>query len=368
MTATLRALCLTRYGRLGASSRLRSLQYLPAMRDHDIDVVVSPLFDDIYVKRLYEGNTAWGTVVKGYLNRLTSLVAARRYDVVWLEKEALPWIPSALELTLLGSGTPLVVDYDDAVFHYYDNHPSSLVRSLLERKIDRVMNRAQIVVVGNAYLGARAVAAGASRVEQVPTVIDLARYDVEHQCQNRPPTIGWIGNPGTAPFLRLIAEPLGDVLQRFEARAVAVGLTQPPLPSVPIEPRRWTEETEVGEIRQFDIGVMPLIDGPFERGKCGYKLVQYMACGKPVIASPVGVNCEIVEHGVNGYLASTPEEWRDALSRLLADRGLRQRMGEAGRRLVESKYSLQVTAPRLAGLLRTAAKTHETPRATGLNQ
>src|SRR6056297_1871598 len=102
----------------------------------------------------------------------------------------------------------------------------------------------------------------------------------------------------------------------------------------------------------MDIGVMPLPDTPWMRGKCGYKLIQYMACGLPVIASPVGVNAEIVEHGVNGFLVGTDEEWKSALTILLKDPDLRRRMGREGRKKVEREYSLQVQGPRVARLLR----------------
>lgn len=117
-----------------------------------------------------------------------------------------------------------------------------------------------------------------------------------------------------------------------------------------------SEEPEVVSIRGFDIGIMPLVDGDFERGKCGYKLIQYMACGLPVVASPVGVNCQIVEHGINGFLAETPEQWEQALQTLLVDAGLRQRMGQAGRQKVEQQYCIQVTDPVLSHLLIEAAR------------
>jgi hypothetical protein len=105
----------------------------------------------------------------------------------------------------------------------------------------------------------------------------------------------------------------------------------------------------------MDIGIMPLTDTPWARGKCGYKLIQYMACGLPVVASPVGVNADIVEHGVNGFLASTETEWRSALGTLLSDANLRHRMGMAGRQKIERDYSLQVWAPKVAGMLHDAA-------------
>jgi hypothetical protein len=117
----------------------------------------------------------------------------------------------------------------------------------------------------------------------------------------------------------------------------------------------WSEAEEVAAISACDIGIMPLADGVFERGKCGYKLIQYMACGLPVVASAVGANREIVRHGIDGFLAETEEEWRDALRTLAADPALRARMGAAGRRRVEEAYSLQVAGPRMADILRAAA-------------
>lgn len=113
----------------------------------------------------------------------------------------------------------------------------------------------------------------------------------------------------------------------------------------------WSEVTEVQEMQHFDVGIMPLPDEPWERGKCGFKLIQYMACARPVVGSPVGVNCKIIKHGVNGYLAETNDEWIQALLGLKENKEHRQRMGEAGRELVEKEYSLQVTAPQLVEML-----------------
>jgi len=127
------------------------------------------------------------------------------------------------------------------------------------------------------------------------------------------------------------------------------------LPAGSAELRPWAEETEASEIQAFDVGIMPLDDTEWERGKCGYKLLQYMAAGRPVVASPVGVNPDIVEPGVTGLLARTPEEWRTALTRLRDDPGLRARMGAAGRRRVEADYSLDIAEPRLRALLQSAA-------------
>jgi glycosyltransferase involved in cell wall biosynthesis len=353
-----KVLFLSRYARLGSSSRLRLYQYLPYLRDAGVDVTLAPLFGDDYVRGLYGGKVAKLSVLKAYVARLGIMFRADRFDAVWVEKEMLPWVPAWLELGLFPAKVPLIVDYDDAVFHRYDQHRLSLVRGLLGRKIDRVMQRADLVVAGNEYLANHARIAGAARVEILPTVVDIERYGVStpERGGQQLPTIGWIGSPATAKFLHLIAPALREVVARNLAQVVAVGANAGQLSSLPITALPWTEATEVNDIQRFDIGIMPLPDAPFERGKCGYKLIQYMACGKPVVASPVGVNSTIVRDGVDGFLASTHREWVSALTRLIADRVLRQQMGREGRRRIELEFSLKKAAPRFATLIDSVIK------------
>ena len=353
-----KVLFLSRYARLGSSSRLRLYQYLPYLQDAGIEVTLAPLFGDGYVRDLYGGKVAKLSVMQAYAARWGFMLNAGRFDAVWVEKEMLPWIPAWLELGLFPVRVPLIVDYDDAVFHRYDQHRLSLVRTLLGRKIDTVMRRADLVIAGNEYLANHARNAGAARVEILPTVVDVARYGVStpESVGQALPTIGWIGSPATAHFLHLIAPALREVATRKLVQVVAVGANADQLGDLPVKVLPWTEETEVGDIQRFDIGIMPLLDAPFERGKCGYKLIQYMACGKPVVASPVGVNSVIVRDGVDGILASTHQEWVSALTRLIADRVLRQQMGREGRRRIELEFSLQKAAPRFAHLIESVIK------------
>lgn len=349
----MRLLMLPRYGCLGASSRVRMYQYLPALRAAGIEVELAPLFDDDYVRAIYARRRPLGLILSAYARRLLRLLRGGGYDAVWIEKELLPWLPAPTE-RLLWPRAKVIVDYDDAVFHRYDRHPSGLVRRVLGRKIDAVMRRADLVTAGNAYLVERALAAGCARVERVPTVVDLAHYP-----QTSPPsprndgtvTIGWIGSPATADYLRLIAPVLEQLGQVQAIRCVAVGARADQVADTPFEAVPWSEDTEAAQISGFDIGVMPLFDTPWERGKCGYKLIQYMACGVPVIASPIGVNQEIVGHGVNGFLAGSPDEWKHALATLMADPGLRTRMGAAGRCKAEAEYSLQAWGAKVAALV-----------------
>lgn len=129
-----------------------------------------------------------------------------------------------------------------------------------------------------------------------------------------------------------------------KVRLIGSGSIQ--MPGVNVEAVQWSNESEVAKICKFDVGIMPLPDEPWTRGKCGFKLIQYMACGLPVVASPVGVNADIVSDGVNGYLADTTDQWVNRLSRLASDHSLREGMGQEGRKLVEEQYCLQATAQR----------------------
>jgi len=275
---------------------------------------------------------------------------------LWIEKELLPWLPAWGEMLLACLNVPYVVDYDDAVFHRYDLHPNSLIRTLLRHKIDAVMRHAKLVIAGNDYLADRARQVGAAQVEYLPTVIDLNRYNVVPPTENVTFTIGWIGSPVTCHYLHLVQSALQELCIGGSSRLVLVGSGEISLKGVPLEIRSWSEETENKDIQDFDVGIMPLPNNPWERGKCGYKLIQYMASCTPVIASPVGVNQQIIDNGVNGFLASTQSEWIHALETLRVNKSLRESMGKAGRKKVEARYCLQVIAPRLVSLLRSVVK------------
>lgn len=353
--AKIKALSLPRYSRRGASSRVRMMQYRPFLVDCEIDIEFSSFFSEDYLETLYNQQSTKPHIGPAFLKRLSRLRKSNGADILWIEKEALPWFPWLIERAFLPR-VPIVTDYDDAVFHNYDLHRSSIVRATFGRKIDRLMRRSALVMAGNSYLAERATRAGSPWVEIVPTVVDTDRYSVPQRDAGRPLRIGWIGSPSTWREFMVPRMPvLSDIASAEGARLTAVGSGKAAQGHPLLDNLPWSEDSEALRIQEMDIGIMPLTDTPWARGKCGYKLIQYMACGLPVVASPVGVNTEIIEHGKNGFLVETDEEWRDALVTLLRDGHLRQRMGAEGRRKVENLYSLQVWGPKVAEMLKSAA-------------
>lgn len=351
----MKILLLSKYSRKGASTRLRSLQYLPYLESNGFQVTVSSLFDDQYLVQLYRhGRRPLLRMVWLYLRRLYVLLSARRFDLIWIEKEIFPYMPAVAERLLKWLGKRYIVDYDDAIFHNYDLSGNPLLRRFMGRKIDVVMRHAGCVIAGNDYLAKRAKAAGAMRIENIPTVVDATRYRVGARSILDRPVIGWIGSPSTQKYVVAIECALTRLCQTHNARLLLIGASPDiatQFPGLDVEVVSWSEASEAELIAQMDIGIMPLPDGPWEKGKCGYKLIQYMASGIPVIASPVGVNVDIVGVSQCGLLAGSVAEWEVALAQLMASPALQHQLGMAGRQAVENTYSLQVQAPVLASIL-----------------
>ncbi|GFZ87532.1 glycosyltransferase family 4 protein [Dyella caseinilytica] len=357
----IKVLLFSKYSRRGPSSRLRSLQYLPLLREYGIDVQVHALFPDEYLEELYRGSpsASWSRAWWHGMQRIMQLLRRSEHDLAWIEGELFPYLPSWIESALARSVVPYVVDYDDALFHKYDLSHSPLVRRLLGRKIDQVMRSATCVIAGNGYLAARALQAGAMRIAIIPTVVDEQRYTAVSHKADKQPVIGWIGSPSTEHYMLDNRDVLDRVCAKYGARLLLIGPhteVAKQFSGVVPEVVAWSEDSEAAMISRMDIGIMPLRDGPWERGKCGYKIIQYMACGLPVVASAVGANSDIVRHGENGFLAEDSPAWEERLGQLITDWSLRLRMGQVGRTCVENEYSLKAQAPRLAEVLRNAGQ------------
>ena len=358
---SLRVLILSRYDKLGASSRLRTLQYIPYLESSGMSVSVLPFFSDDYLKSLYLAENLfltkisnWQAIVRAYFTRLYTIFTGKKFDIIWIEKEIFPYLPGIFEDLLAKAGIPYIVDYDDAIFHNYDLNRSSIIKKLLGNKLYPLLSSAYAVTAGNTYLAKYAINMGAKNVNIIPTVLDVERYRLVDEHNSSILRIGWIGSRSTTKYLGLVAKPLCTLAQTRKIVLVVIGAGKFDMPGVAIERHDWALETEAKLLESIHVGIMPLENSPWEQGKCGYKLIQYMACGKPVVASPVGANVEIVTDKV-GMLADDDSMWVSALSRLVDQPILRNRMGHQGRMRVEQSYALQVTAPKIINLLKDGA-------------
>lgn len=344
----------TKYTRLGASSRLRTYLYLDYFKEKGIKCEVLPFFSDEYLIEVYRTrhHNKWLSF-KSFLRRIFQLLGVRKYDFIVIEKELFPYMPAFFEWCLHVAGVRYAVDYDDAIFHNYDVSSNYFVKAFLGQKIDRVMRYSTLVTAGNSYIANKAARAGAESIVILPTVIDLAKYQTKNYLPSSPFTIGWIGSPITRKYLTFLKPVFEKLSGEFEIRLKLLGASEGlSLPGIE-QVIRWTEEEEASVIQSFNVGIMPLEDNIWERGKCGYKLIQYMGCGVPVVGTPIGVNNEIIIDGWNGFKATTLEDWYNSL-RLLIKNGIdyEREMGQNGRKHVEENYSLQMSQQKYLMLLK----------------
>jgi glycosyltransferase involved in cell wall biosynthesis len=353
----IKVLGLALYGPLAASTRYRLGQYVEGLSAYGIELQIRHLLGDDYLTRRFAGLPLRPAgLFRSGLRRLGDLMQQGRFDAVMLHCELLPLVPGALEVALLR--VPFVYDFDDAFYLRYRLGRLAPLQALLGSKFDRVMQRAAHITAGNEVLSAYASRQN-TNTHLLPTVVDMSRYEPMPELRNGSEfTVGWIGSPTTAEYLTQLVEPLSRIGREGPVRFVVIGSKAPAISGVNVVELPWSEATEIRQINTFDVGVMPLSDTDWARGKCAFKLIQYMACGVPVIASPVGANNAVVRSDC-GILASAPDEWTTAL-RTLRDqgRGRLQAMGEAARARVESEYSLARTLPRLADVLHRTAGTN----------
>ncbi len=348
----MKVLYLTKYSRNGASSRLRSYQFFPLLEKERLAVTVRPFFDENYLKDLYSGNRISAiSILKSYLRRFFVFFTIFNYEKVIIEKELFPYFFSWFEKILFYLNVKYMVDYDDAIFHNYDLNNNKLILFLMKNKINNVMKYSGCVLAGNSYLAQRAKDASAKKIIIQPTVIDIHRYKVKKDYNNNKVIIGWIGSPSSFRCIKKITSVFYELFKKHDIELHVVGANEKFDLIENIKYIEWTEETEVDLISKFDIGIMSLEDTPWERGKCAYKLIQYMGCGIPVVASAVGMNKEVVDDGVNGFLVHQEAEWLDKLSLLIEDKTLREQLGKMGRKKVESKFSLEKNCTTLISVL-----------------
>lgn len=343
----------------GAGCRFRIAQYAPYLREQGYDVTIESFYTPEFFRLVYQPGRqvrkaiAFAGLVVRQLQRLMRL---RDYDMVWLYREAIPLGPPIIESMIARTGIPVIFDFDDAIFMRNVAEANRAIAFLKDPgRVAAILKRSTRVVVGNNWLAEYARKYNPS-VTMIPTAVDTARFRPRQQAEARARlVVGWIGSPTTFPYLEAMAPVLKRVAERHDFVLRVSGAGRPVrFPGVQVEEVPWTLADEVSLFNTCDIGVYPLPDDEWSKGKCGFKAIQCMACGVPVVAAAVGVNKTIIDDGVNSFLAATPEEWIDKLGRLLSDAALRQRFAAAGRQRIEERYSLTVTAPQMKAVFDSA--------------
>lgn len=347
----------TRHEWLGASTRYRSLQYFDLFEAAGFKISNYPFFTDQYLRDRATDGKPVVRIAKSYLRRFVStLTGLGDADAIIVEKEMFPFLPAITDCLARRLSVPLIYDYDDAIWHAYERRNFGPFGTIFRNKIPRVIRRADHIVAGSHYIEDQLRTWGARRVTRIPTTLSTSRYAGQGLATEKTAEIVWIGSMSTGQYLL----PLFPVLERIAvetgARVRVIGFSPSLIKgSVPnwlqIEP--WSHETELDLMASGRIGIMPIPDDPYERGKCGFKLVQYMGLGLPTVASPVGENRYIVRHGETGFLAETTRDWYLQLLKLIAEPDTAAQMGRAGRSVFLREYSTEAASHQWIDLLKS---------------
>jgi len=280
------------------------------------------------------------------MNRLFHLFRIPFFDLIIIEYELFPYLPGVIERFLTITGKKYILDYDDAVFHSYDKNPSNLIRFFLSGKIPGIIRGANSVITANDYLADFAKNYH-KKVFKIPTCVSSIEYSkVKPPKPEKRFTIGWIGSTTTSIYLIRFANILRR-LTDIDYELKCIGFDKRylgELNGIPFKYIEWSFETEIREIKTFSVGIMPLDDTPWSRGKSGFKIIQYMASSIPVIASNVGENTRIIKHGESGFLANTEEDWINYFRTLYNDLELRNMLGNNGFRIFNEKFSTEINS------------------------
>jgi glycosyltransferase involved in cell wall biosynthesis len=362
----IRVLALSPIPEEGAGCRFRIAQFVPYLASAGFDVKVQSLFTPEFFRLVYKrGHYLQKAITFAGLSlkRLASLGSTAGYDVIFIYREMFPIGPAIVEALLARRRRPpIVFDFDDAIFLPSVSEANRLIAALKQpRKVSSIISHSSHVIAGNEYLADYARRYN-NAVTVIPTSVDTDRFApadpaVRAASSNGAPIVGWIGSPTTGLYIRGLSNVLRRVAGRhgFVLRLSGAG-DGLEIPGVTVRNEPWALDREVALFNTCDVGVYPLPDDEWAKGKCGFKAIEFMACGVPVVAAAVGVNREIIDDGVNGFLASSEDEWVDKIGRLLSDPELRRRFAVAGRRTIETRYSLHVNAPTLASTLRAVAE------------
>jgi len=339
----MKVLFIVPYPTAGPSNRFRVEQYLPSLAQKNISYCVRPFCnEDFYFllrkKGRYLKKAAY--LLAFLLSRFTDLFRSLNYDIVFIHREAFPSKDYLFERLFRIFSGKLIYDFDDAIFLKKPAKVKALVRMS-----DHVM-------AGNGFLKDYAASFN-EEVSILPTCVDTDKYrPVPKRPGNEKVVIGWMGTPTTSEYLKELKGVFKFILDKYtnvEIRIVG-GMSDSFL-GPGFTYKSWSLEREISDLQEFDIGIMPMPDNGWTKGKCAFKIIQYMAVGIPSVASQVGMNLEVIKYGVNGFFASSDEEWIDRLSRLIENVDLRGSVGRNGRKTIEDRYSVRVAAPKFIGIL-----------------
>jgi glycosyltransferase involved in cell wall biosynthesis len=348
-------------GDMNASSYHRVLQYLPLLRARGIEARVSRPVPSRAYQRLVEYASTTIPAKSAFYSlflatRTLDVLRADRFDVVVIQRDLFPFGPPVLERALRRRNPRLVYDTDDATYlrpSFTPNTPFQKLRRF--DKVVEVVRHARWVSVATEPIAAWARAFN-ERVSVVPMAVDLAVYDsVPRAAHDGPVVLGWAGTAGGVRYLNALAPVLRRLGRERSilVRVISGGYRSVSLPGVPVDARPWQASDALALMASFDIGLVPLDDSPFERAKFPFKLLQYLALGMPAVSARVGVATGLLDAS---QLCGSDDEWYAALSRLSADASMRRRLGEAGRAIVQQRYTLERVAPLLVDGLRSAAR------------
>tara|TARA_A100001388_G_scaffold277635_1_gene270080 strand:+ start:5932 stop:7005 length:1074 start_codon:yes stop_codon:yes gene_type:complete len=347
-----KVIAFTKYSRLGASSRLRIMQYTAKLKNLGYEIEISSLTNDEYLKKKYSGNyLLFFQILYFYIKRVFELRKIFSKDIIWIEYELFPFLPSFFEILITLLGKKYIVDYDDSIFENYKESKNFFVRNFLSKKIDNVIKNSEVTITGNKYLERYAKDRGAKHTKCIPTVVDESKYDIDFTPNEKQDlVIGWIGSPGSQKLLKEYAPSLNKLckdknikLEFIGANSVLFNWFDSSIASI----THWTEKDEAYNLQNIDIGIMPLTQSRWSKGKCGYKIIQFMACNKPVVASYTEANSDIVKDNECGLLAENIEQFIECLNILISDKAKREEMGMNGKNAVRNTYNINTQAHEL---------------------
>ena len=345
---------LSRNVEIEPASRYRIYQFLPSLTERGVKVEIQPLFREFYfwILSLPRPLKIFFQIFYcpyRFAVRAFRLRGIRDADLVVIKDQLFPYLPYSCEKAFLRKAKRLGVDLDDAIY----------LTPRHGRKLEKIMGFCNFATVGNRYL-AEFASKYNRKVYLVPTVVDTERIRAKTDWKINDPEgriiIGWIGLAYNLHYLQDLEEALAALSQKFRIALKVVSSRGVKMRGVNVVCKKWSLAEEDDDVQSFDLGIMPLRDDEWSRGKCGLKLIQYMAAGVPVVASPVGVNAEIVRDGQNGFWARNPAEWVEKLSILCQNEDLRRGFGTRGRETVERSISLSTWAPKLYEIYRAVAK------------